>query len=194
MSTLPQHLSEALTRNPVIASVFGPQAVGHFLGSGCKVCILANVGLHELHGLLAALSGAGKFTFVNVDACSGLGQDRGAVEYLKSIGVQGVVSTKTALIQRANSTGMATIHKVFVTDRSNLPRSASAVDQSKPDLVQIMPSPVISHLEPGELRSLSPFIASGFIKSAPDVASLLSAGAIGVSSSSPELWDLAGRT
>ncbi len=193
MNALPDELAGSLTRNPVIAAVFGVDAVASFLAAQCRLCILASVALHELEGLIKALSGAGKFTFVNIDACSGLGQDRGAVEYLRKIGVQGVVSTRTAVIQRANHMGMATIHKVFVTDRSNLPRSTQAVEQSKPDLVQIMPWPVVSHLEPGEIRALSPYIASGFIRTGADVAMALREGAAGVSSSSPELWDLAGR-
>lgn len=193
MRDLPEDLAGMLARNPVIAAVFGVENVTGFLASECRVCLLANVALHELEGLIAILLAAGKFTFVNVDNCSGLGSDRGAIEYLKKIGTQGVVSTKTALIQRANAMGMVTIHKVFVTDRSNLPRSALAVEQSKPALVQIMPWPVVAVLEPGEIRALSPYIAAGFIKTAADVAAALREGATGVSTSSPELWDLAVR-
>ena len=193
MSQLPEELAATLRRNPVIAAVFGTENVPGFLASECRVCLLASVALHELEGLITVLSGAGKFTFVNIDNCSGLGSDRGAVEYLKRIGVQGVISTRTAIVQRANALGMVTIHKVFVTDRSNLPRSALAVEQSKPALVQVMPWPVVSQLEPGEIRSLSPYIAGGFVKSGPDVAEALREGATAVSTSSTELWDMAVR-
>lgn len=194
MIDLPPDLDLRLTRNPVIASVFGMEAVPEFLRSGCRVCILAHVSLHEVERLLHLLTDAGKFTFVNMDACSGLGQDRGAVEFLKKIGTEGVVSTKTALIQRANTMGMVTMQKVFVTDRSNLPRSTAAVDQSKPDLVQIMPWPVVAHLSPAERKGFSPFIAAGFIRTEDDVAAALREGAKGVSTSAPELWGLAGRS
>lgn len=193
MIDFPHDLDAKLNRNPVIASVFGAESVAGFLDSDCQLCILANVSLHELEGLLQLLDKAEKFTFVNMDACSGLGQDRGAVEYLKRIGTQGVVSTKTAMIQRANSLSMVTMQKVFVTDRSNLPRSAAALEQSKPHLVQVMPWPVISHLNDGERRSLSPFVAAGFIRTGSDVATALRSGAKGVSTSSKELWDIAGR-
>ncbi|MFE4079027.1 glycerol-3-phosphate responsive antiterminator [Paenarthrobacter sp. YIM B13468] len=193
MIEFPQELDLRLSRNPVIGSVFGVDAVPGFLGSGCQVCILAHVALHELEGLLHSLTAAGKFTFVNIDACSGLGQDRGAVEYLKKIGTEGLVSTKTALIQRANTMEMVTMQKVFVTDRSNLPRSTGAVEQSKPHLVQVMPWPVIAHLSPAELSSLTPFVAAGFIRTGGDVARALREGAKAVSTSAAELWDLAGR-
>ncbi|MFJ5955342.1 glycerol-3-phosphate responsive antiterminator [Paenarthrobacter sp. NPDC092416] len=193
MIEFPQELEVRLTRNPVIASVFGVDSVPGFLTSGCQVCILAHVALHELEGLLHVLTDAGKFTFVNIDACSGLGQDRGALEYLKKIGTEGVVSTKTALIQRANTMDMVTMQKVFVTDRSNLPRSTAAVEQSRPHLVQVMPWPVIAHLSPPERRSLAPFIAAGFIRTGEDVARALREGAKGVSTSAVDLWDLAGH-
>lgn len=193
MVELPRELDERLTRNPVIASVFGAERIPQFLESDCRVCILAHVSLHELEGLLRALDHASKFTFVNMDACAGLGQDRGALEYLKKIGTRGVVSTKTMLIQRANSMGMVTMQKVFVTDRSNLPRSSAGVEQSKPHLVQVMPWPVLAHLTDGEKRSLSPFVAAGFVRTGADVAAALKEGAKGVSTSAAELWDLAGR-
>lgn len=191
MIEFPPELDLRMTRNPVIASVFGVDSVPKFLSSDCQVCILAHVALHELEGLLHVLTDAGKFTFVNIDACSGLGQDRGAVEYLKKIGTEGVVSTKTTLIQRANTMDMVTMQKVFVTDRSNLPRSTTAVEQSKPHLVQVMPWPVIAHLSPAERSSLAPFIAAGFLRTGDDVARALREGAKGVSTSATELWDLA---
>lgn len=193
MIDFPHDLDLRLTRNPVIASVFGVEAIPGFIASGCQVCILANVALHELAGLLEALSDAGKYTFVNLDACSGLGHDRGGVEYLKQIGAEGIISTKTALIQRANTLGMVTMQKVFVTDRSNLPRNTMAIEQSKPHLVQVMPWPVISHLAEGERRSLAPFIAAGFIRTGADVARALREGAKGVSTSDTDLWDVAVR-
>ncbi|QCO96793.1 glycerol-3-phosphate responsive antiterminator [Arthrobacter sp. 24S4-2] len=193
MTDLPHELDQNLTRNPVIAAVFGVEAMARFLESDCRVCILAHVSLHELQGLLRALDNASKFTFVNMDACAGLGQDRGALEYLKNIGARGVVSTKTTLIHRANTMGMITMQKVFVTDRSNLPRNSAALEQSKPHLAQVMPWPVVAHLTEGEKRSLSPFIAAGFVLTGADVAAALKEGAKGVSTSAAELWDLAGR-
>ncbi len=155
MIDFPPELEVQLTRNPVIASVFGGanSIPGGFVTSDCRICILAHLELHELDGALKVLDRAGKFTFVNMDACAGLGQDKGALEYLRKIGTRGVVSTRTAMIQRANSMGMVTMQKVFVTDRSNLPRSTVAIEQSKPHLVQLMPWPVVSHLSAGELKA-----------------------------------------
>jgi glycerol uptake operon antiterminator len=193
MIDFPPELELRLTRNPVIASVFGAHSIPGFVTSECKICILAHLELHELDGALKVLDRAGKFTFVNMDACAGLGQDKGALEYLKKIGTRGVVSTRTAMIQRANSMGMVTMQKVFVTDRSNLPRSTAAIEQSKPHLVQLMPWPVVSHLSAGELKGLSPLVAAGFVATAADVAKALKEGAKGISTSAAELWDLAVR-
>ncbi|MGW4770960.1 glycerol-3-phosphate responsive antiterminator [Nocardia sp. NPDC004278] len=193
MPPLPGELDLWLTRNPVIAAVFGAESVPAFLRSECRVNILAHVALHELAGLVRALSEAGRFTFVNADACSGLGQDRGAVEYLQSIGAPGVVSTKGALIQRTTAAGMVTMQKVFVTDRSNLPRAINSVRQNRPHLVQAMPWPVLSHLRPPEIEGLSPFVAAGFVRSTADVSTALREGARAVSTSAESLWDAAGR-
>ncbi|MDI9654700.1 glycerol-3-phosphate responsive antiterminator, partial [Burkholderia cenocepacia] len=62
------------------------------------------------------------------------------------IGGASVVSTRVATIQRANRAGLITMQKVFVTDRSTWPRSVKAIEQSDPNLVQLMPAPMLAHL------------------------------------------------
>ncbi|WGW11433.1 glycerol-3-phosphate responsive antiterminator [Saxibacter everestensis] len=188
MLTFPDSLERAFSRNPVVAALYGREQLIKFLDSTSDVCIIANVALQDLGPLVGALSANDKFAFVNIDSCSGLAQDKGAVEYLKKIGAPGIVTTRVSLIQKANSLGMVTMQKVFVTDRSNLPRSVTAVEQSRPHLVQLMPWPVVPYIEKEELRALSPFIVGGFVAGKSDVAAALAAGAKGVSTSDIGMW------
>ncbi len=71
------------------------------------------------------------------------------------IGVTSLVSTRVATIQRANRAGMVTMQKVFVTDRSTWPRSVKALEQSDPNLVQLMPAPMLSHLPEADRKALA---------------------------------------
>jgi glycerol uptake operon antiterminator len=112
------------------------------------------------------------------------------VEYLVDIGVTSLVSTRVATIQRGNRAGLVTMQKVFVTDRSTWPRSVKALEQSDPNLVQLMPAPMLSHLSVQDRKALPPIVTSGFVCNKGDVFDALKNGAVAVSTSDSELWNL----
>ncbi|KML48088.1 transcriptional regulator [Burkholderia cepacia] len=182
-------LGARLARHPVIATLYGAEQADSFIDSAAEVGIVANVDLRRLQAVVAALARAGKFVIVNIDSCDGLSQDKGGVEYLADIGVASLVSTRVATIQRANRTGLITMQKVFVTDRSTWPRSVKAIEQSDPNLVQLMPAPMLAHLSEADRQALPPIVASGFVGNADDVRGARRHGAIAVSTSDSTWWN-----
>lgn len=189
-SALAPRLSAALADVPIIASVVGPQRLRNFLEAPASVCILASIPVGQLPGIVPLLGKAGKTVFVNVDSCPGLAQDRGALEFLKAMGAVGVVSTRLSLIEKGHPLGLLTMQKVFVTDRSNLRRSMDAIARGGPDLVELMPAPIIARMAPEAKRALSPFVAAGFIETSADAAAAIAAGAVAAATSDPRLWHL----
>ncbi|PZX21979.1 Transcriptional regulator GlpP family [Cupriavidus taiwanensis] len=183
-------LGARLTRHPVIGTLYGVDQIDAILESVAEVCIVANVELRKLQRVIATLAGAGKYVIVNIDSCEGLSQDKGGVEYLADIGVTSLVSTRVATIQRANRAGMVTMQKVFVTDRSTWPRSVKALEQSDPNLVQLMPAPMLSHLPEADRKALPPIVTSGFVCNRDDIRAALAHGAVAVSTSDRTLWSL----
>ncbi|MFS8934207.1 glycerol-3-phosphate responsive antiterminator [Cupriavidus taiwanensis] len=183
-------LGARLTRHPVIGTLYGVDQIDAILESVAEVCIVANVELRKLQRVIATLAGAGKYVIVNIDSCEGLSQDKGGVEYLADIGVTSLVSTRVATIQRANRAGMVTMQKVFVTDRSTWPRSVKALEQSDPNLVQLMPAPMLSHLPQADRKALPPIVTSGFVCNCADIRDALAHGAVAVSTSDRKLWSL----
>ncbi len=83
-----------------------------------------------------------------------------------------------------------TMQKVFVTDRSTWPRSVKAIEQSDPNLVQLMPAPMLAYLGEADRQALPPIVASGFVCNADDVRSARRHGAVAVSTSDSALWNL----
>ncbi|GDY41173.1 hypothetical protein SANT12839_020550 [Streptomyces antimycoticus] len=141
---------------PVVASVIGTEPLRQFLTAPAKVCILASFTVGQLPKVVPALVRAGKTVFVNVDSSPGLAQDRGALDYIKSLGTHGVVSTRLSLIEKGRPLGLLTMMKVFVTDRSNLRRSTDAISRGAPDLVEIMPAPIVARMSAQAQRAMSP--------------------------------------
>lgn len=183
-------LGARLTRHPVIATLYGVEQFDAFVKSAAEVAIVANVDLRMLHKVVGALTKAGKYVIVNIDSCDGLSQDKGGVEYLADIGVTSLVSTRVATIQRGNRAGLITIQKVFVTDRSTWPRSVKALEQSDPNIVQLMPAPMLTRLSTEDRNALPPIVASGFVCDETDALDALERGAIAVSTSDAQLWGM----
>jgi glycerol uptake operon antiterminator len=182
-------LGARLKRRPVIATLYGVEQFDSFVQSAAEVAIVANVDLRLLHKVVSALTKSGKYVIVNIDSCDGLSQDKGGVEYLADIGVASLVSTRVATIQRGNRAGLMTVQKVFVTDRSTWPRSVKALEQSDPNIVQLMPAAMLARLSTQDRKALPPIIASGFVCDEGDARDALKRGAIAVSTSDCALWD-----
>jgi glycerol uptake operon antiterminator len=183
-------LGARLARHPVIATLYGVEQFDDFVTSAAEVAIVANVDLRKLHRVVAALAKAGKYVIVNIDSCDGLSQDKGGVEYLADIGVTSLVSTRVATIQRGNRAGLVTIQKVFVTDRSTWPRSVKALEQSDPNIVQLMPAPMLARLSQQDRSALPPIVASGFVCNEADALEALKGGAIAISTSESAMWNM----
>ncbi|MBE1575707.1 glycerol-3-phosphate responsive antiterminator GlpP [Amycolatopsis sp. WAC 01375] len=185
-----ERITAAFADVPVCASVVGTAKVGDFANSASRVGILAAVPVGQLAKIVPVLTGLEKVLFVNIDSCPGLATDRGGVDFLQEIGATGVVSTRVAPIERARTLSMLTMHKVFVTDRSNLNRSLEAVKRSRPDLVELMPAPIIPWMSAQAREVMSPFVAAGFVTDRSGVAHSLAMGALGAASSDSGLWSL----
>lgn len=183
-------LGARLARHPIIATLYGAEQIDAFVDSATEIAIVANVELRKLHAVVATITRADKIAIVNIDSCEGISPDKGGVEYLAEIGATSLVSTRVATIQRANRAGLLTMQKVFVTDRSTWPRSVKALEQSDPNLVQLMPAPMLSHIAIKERNALPPIVASGFVVTQNDVRSALAAGAVAVSTSDTAMWSL----
>lgn len=181
-------LGARLARQPVIATLYGADQMGAFLASRAEVAIVANIELRKLRLVVSTITKADRVAIVNIDSCDGISQDKGGIDYLADLGATSLLSTRMATIQRANRAGLLTMLKVFVTDRSTWPRSVKAIEQSDPNLVQIMPAPMLAHISDAEKQSMPPIVASGFVCSQEQVQHALRSGAIAVSSSDSELW------
>src|SRR5690625_1627408 len=182
-------LREAFEESVVVASVVGHEPIAAFRESRSQVAVLASVELKDMAEIVARMRDGGKFFFLNIDSCRGLAQAKGALEYLRSLRVLGIVSTRTALVERAKALGQVTMQKVFVTDRSNLPRSVTSTAISKRDLLELMPWRVVPRIEESIRTELSPFVAAGFVQRRTDVSLALALGARAAATSDRALWN-----
>lgn len=185
-----KNLGTQLACHPMIMAIYGIDQLKVALTSRAQVCIIANIDLIKLQPVITLLAKADKYVLVNIDSCNGLSQDKGGIDYIAETGAMGLLSTRLQTVQRAKKSGLVTMQKIFVTDRSTWLRSLHALEQSEPDYVQLMPAPMLAMLPQADRQRLPPIVASGFVSNEAQIRAALASGATAVSSSDSALWNL----
>ena len=129
--------------------------------------------------------------FVHFDLVEGLGRDAESVRYLAEvIGIDGLVTTRSNIIMTAQKLGLITVQRLFVFDSVSLENGIRIIKSSSPDAIEVLPGIVISRVIKKLREEMDlPVIAGGLMSDIEDVQVALASGAIGISTSSKELWD-----
>lgn len=131
----------------------------------------------------------GKGVVVHVDLVSGVGKDRAGIQYLRQIGVDAIITSRSQLVAAGKAEGLVTIQRLLLVDDTALETGMRTIARAAPDIVEILPGIIFPEVAPTLKQLLpGPFIAGGFIRTATDVARIQAAGAILSSSSTYALW------
>ena len=129
----------------------------------------------------------GKLLFVHIDLAEGIGKDKEGLQYLASIGVDGVISTRGQIIRIAKELQLLTVQRFFALDSQGLDSMQEMVRNAAPHMMEIMPG-----VAPKVIRRFSegtiPVIAGGLINQKQEITAALTAGATAISTGCKELW------
>lgn len=134
----------------------------------------------------------GKTVFIHADLVQGLKTDEYGMEYLgREIRPDGIISTRSGVIQQAKRYGITSVQRLFLIDSQALVQNKRQVLKTNPDYIELLPG-----ILPGMIAEIKqeleiPIIAGGLIRTAREVDEALGAGAVSVSTSQPELWRFA---
>lgn len=180
-----------LSANPVIAAVKNEEQLSHALKSECNIIFLLFGDILNISSIVERIVCAGKHAIVHLDLINGLSSREIAVDFIaKTTKAEGIISTKPMMIRRAKELNLFTVLRIFVIDSmalSNLDRELEIAD---PNVIEILPG-----LMPDILKRISsslstPIVAGGLISTKQDILSALSAGAVAVSTTNEESWNL----
>lgn len=177
-----------LDNNPVIAASRKAEDYSRAIDCPSQILFLLSSNLTTLQGQIEAAKAAGKYLFVHMDFCGGLSSDRNGLEYLKSLGVYGVITTKSNLIAAAREQGIKTVQRFFIIDSWSVGTMLDTLRHTRPDMIEIMPG-----IMPDIIRKISsavriPTIAGGLVSTKHQVLEALKAGAKAVSTAEEQLW------
>lgn len=185
-----QRLYDLIEANPVIAAVKDMDGL-----AGCcareeiKVVFILFGDICNIGAIVKQIKDADKVAMVHIDLITGLSSKEIAVDFIKeSTSADGIISTKPALIKRARELSLYTTLRVFVLDSMAFENIEKQMSVARPDIIEILPGlmPKVIHRVCRLVKV--PVIAGGLISDKEDVMAALSAGAISVSTTNPNVW------
>ena len=179
---------QALGRNPVIPAVRGPDSALEAALAGDHPAIFVLGGdIFKVLGRIRPERSRPQI-YVNVDLVGGIASDASGLRFL-SRRVEGVISTHRHVIELAKASGLTTIQRLFAIDSGAVERGLKLIRRAQPRFVEILPASAYCEIAEQYSEVVDvPVLAGGLLKSRGDVATILEAGAVGVSTSDQRLW------
>jgi glycerol uptake operon antiterminator len=185
----PASFVERLEGAPCCAAIVSPDQLETALASRVPVVFILRGNGLELSSVVDRVHGAGKLVAAHLDLVDGLRADHRGVAWLARSGVDAIITSHGALMTAIRDEGLVAIQRLLLSRWSHLDTALAAIARSGPDIVEVLPGVIL----PSVVGLMPPFrvplLAGGFIRTVDDARSALAAGAVGVTTSSRELWD-----
>ncbi|QCX33681.1 glycerol-3-phosphate responsive antiterminator [Caloramator sp. E03] len=183
-----REILDCLEENPIIAAIKNVKDVDFALEKDVTVVFLLCGSILNINAVVNKIKIKRKKVFAHIDLVEGLGKDEEAVRYLKLSGVDGIITTKPTLIKCAKNEGLIAIQRIFLLDSRSLETGIKNILEDRPSAVEIMPGLSYKVIKKINSYVKIPIIAGGLISDKNDIENALFNGAVGVSTSSKNLW------
>jgi glycerol uptake operon antiterminator len=182
-------IMEILENNPIIAGVKDDLGLAKVLKSECAVVFILYGNIMTIKDIVQQIKDHDKLAFVHVDLLEGASHKEIVLDFIKThTHADGIISTRATLIRAAKNHGFITVHRVFLVDSMSFHSLPKMLEQSTPDLIEIMPGGMPKVIGWVREKISIPIISGGLVCEKEDVLNALNAGAIAISSTSPEVW------
>ncbi len=178
-----------LDNNPVIAAVRSETDLKQAVETSVEIIFLLRSSILTLPKMIETVHAKNKLIFVHSDFSDGIGNDKDGIAYLKSLGVDGIISTRSVIIKYAKELGLLTVQRFFIVDSHSIDTAIDAINIARPDMIEIMPGIMSKIIERFSEAVRLPVIAGGLIETKQEVIDALSAGATGISTNAKKLWN-----
>lgn len=186
-----RHLFESLNNNPIIASINSLDNLELALNSTCDYIFLMTGNIFNLKEISQRVRDKDKGLFISIDSIDGFSKDTWGLEYIiKNIELDGIITRKLNLVKLSKDMGVFTIEKILIHNTLELNNALMSIKTLRPHAIDISPGIIPRIITSIASEALIPIIASGLIDSRSDIDAALKSGAIGVSSSNTNIWDI----
>lgn len=186
---------DKIEENPVIAAVKDDEGLARALKTDCGIIFILYGDVCTIGDIVNRIKEAGKLAMVHVDLVTGLNNNKDVcLDFIKNTTeADGIITTKGNLVQHAKDLGLYSVLRYFVIDSMAFVNIEKQSRQGvcQPDVIEILPGAVVSKIIK-KINGISrvPVIAGGLINDREDVMNALNSGAMAVSTTNPEVWEL----
>ncbi len=179
-----------LKEKPVIAAFRDLSALRMQNLDRIGILLILGGSLFDLPSIVEAARRHAKLVFADIDLLKGIGKDAAGVRFLaQESRVDGIITTRGHLIKSAKEHRLAAIQRIFILDSESLAGSLNAVQKFSPDAVDVLPGLILPKIiQRIRLKISVPLIAAGLITHEQDISDILSAGAVGISTTDQRLF------
>lgn len=174
--------------NKVIAAVRTREELICAVSSDVKIVFHLSPNILSLEEDIRILHSAGKKLFLHLDLAEGIGRDRSGIEYIRRLGVDGVISTRTSIIKHSRELGLFTVQRFFIVDSQSINTTIETLKSSKAQMIEVMPGNMTKAIKRLKEAVDVPIIAGGLIETWEETLEVLDSGASAVSTGKSLLW------
>lgn len=184
-------LTKRLSENPIVAAIKSVDKLDEALKSNVEIIFLLTGDVFNLKEMVDRIHKRRKAVFVHVDLIEGIAADPVGLRFIcESVQPDGIITTKGHLIKAAKKMKVLTIQRLFLLDSLSLDTGIHSIKTHNPDAVEILPGVMPKVTNQIVVKTDKPIIAGGLIKDKEDVIQSLKAGAMGISTSAQDIWEL----
>lgn len=185
-----QKFYDAVVGNPIIAAVKDEKGLEKCLFSDASVVFILYGEISSIEDIVRKIKEHDKIAIVHLDLISGFSATESAVDFIKKYtNADGIISTRIDQIRRARILGLDTIYRVFVID-SKAFENVKKHSRDIADFIEILPGVMPKVIRKISNLTQTPIIAGGLISDKEDVYESLNAGAIAISTTNSDVWEM----
>lgn len=172
----------------IIAAVRSNDELEEAIKSNAWMIFMLTPNIEDIKTQTELVHNAGKKFFIHIDLAEGIGKDEYGIRFVKKVGVDGIISTRTNIIKMASKLGLCTVQRFFIVDSHSVNTSVETAKQSKADMIEIMPGTVAKVIKRMKKDLEVPIIAGGLVETQTEVDEAFSCGASAISTGKSDFW------
>lgn len=177
-----------MNKTKIIAAARSNEELIVAASSNVEIIFMLAPNIADLKKQTELVHKAGKKLFIHLDLAMGIGKDEYGIQFVKSQGVDGIISTRTNIIKLAKKENLFTVQRFFIVDSQSVYTAIESARASKADMIEIMPGTVNKVIKRLKKELDVSIVTGGLIETAEEIENAISSGASAVSTGKREFW------